>query len=287
MPADVLKGLSHDQKLMYQLSMIVATGEVDMKVVTAIIGVAMHARWNTLTSRILRWYISLTRPSAALKKFVSFIQNVYIPGWFLIKCHPHCQDGARNFFGLIQFVQEQPLVIQNIALPVLQWNGYWGHAENVIIAMLSDHRQVIRQRAVSYIQSARRNYDPDQNPRLFSVQELNMKANFYFDIVDLAEDPKTEPPLTMGLTDDEISAAITEPLTLPKYHCHTQQVEYMVALVAESCTQRVGPVNRHRWILNTLKSRQDRPKAELFNLQNHHAYRSSGVGGQGNKNKNK
>ena len=28
-------------------------------------------------------------------------------------------------------------------------------------------------------------------------------------------------------------------------------------------------------------------KAELFNLQNHHAYRSSGVGGQGNKNKNK
>ena len=87
-----------------------------------------------------------------------------------------------------------------------------------------------------------------------------MKANFYFDIVSLAEDSKTEPPLTMGLADDEISGAVAQPLTLPKYHCHTQQVEYMVALVAESCSQRVGPVNRHQWILNTLKSRQDRPK---------------------------
>ena len=98
--------------------------------------------------------------------------------------------------------------MQNIALPVLQWNGYWGHVENVIIAMLADDRQVIRQRAVSYIQSARRNFDPDQNPRQFSVPELNMKANFYFDIVSLDEDPKTEPPLTMGLADDDISGAV-------------------------------------------------------------------------------
>ena len=193
-PADILKGLSHDQKLMYQLSMIVSSGEVDMKVVTAIIGVAMHARWNTLTSRILRWYISLTRPSAALKKIVSFIQNVYVPGWFLIKCNPHCQDGAINFFGLIQLVKEQPLPIQNIALPVLQWNGYWGHVENVLIAMLADNRPIIRQRAVSYIQSARKNYDADQNPRQFTVPELNFKSNFYFDMVSLDEDPKTEPP---------------------------------------------------------------------------------------------
>ena len=87
--------------------------------------------------------------SAALKKIVSFIQNVYVPGWFLIKCNPHCQDGAINFFGLIQLVKDQPLPIQNITLPVLKWNGYWGHIENVIIAMLADDRQVISQRAVS------------------------------------------------------------------------------------------------------------------------------------------
>ena len=81
-----------------------------------------------------------------------------------------------------------------------------------------------------------------------------MKDNFLFFwnslIVRLAEDLKTEPPLTMGLTDSEISGAVAQPLTLPKYHYHKQQMEYMVALLAESCSQRVGPVNRHRLILN-------------------------------------
>ena len=83
---------------------------------------------------------------------------------------------------------------------------------------------------------------------------------------------KTEPPLTMSLSDREILDIIEKPLQLPHYPCHTQHVERIVPLVTESALQTVGYQNRHRlyfihfgtyeiillyrWILSTLESRK-------------------------------
>ena len=90
--------------------------------------------------------------------------------------------------------------------------------------------------------------------------------------------PKTEPPLTMDLTDLEILEIIEKPLFLPPFPCHTLDVERLVPVVTESALHRIGPVNRHRqyitqqyflvlilevyhinyfrWIVQTLKSRE-------------------------------
>ena len=58
--------------------------------------------------------------------------------------------------------------------------------------------------------------------------------------------PKTEPPLTMDLTDLEILEIIEKPLFLPPFPCHTLDVERLVPVVTESALHRIGPVNRHR-----------------------------------------
>ena len=66
-------------------------------------------------------------------------------------------------------------------------------------------------------------------------------------MVDWEKEQKTEPPLTMNLSDREILDIIEKPLELPHYPCHTQHVERVVPLVTEAAMQRVGYLNRHRY----------------------------------------
>ena len=184
---------------------------------------------------------------------------MYVPSWVHVNCNPGCQDGDPNFFYSMELLKAVPRELQELAKPAYQRNSFWAHRENVILAMVSDQRKEVREKAVLYIQKARREFDPEGEVRKFEVQELNWAASFYFDMVNLNESPTTEPPLLMHLSDETIESAIDTPLVIPKYECHTQDVERAVALVTESAMQRVGQVNRHRWILNVLKSRKDRP----------------------------
>lgn len=244
-PQDVLDDLSTDSNLLYRLSQIVDSGVVDPKVVCAVLGPLFHARWNTYAERALRLWLSTPRPSVPFQKLIQFIQQVYVPIWFHIKSHPHCQDGSKNFFKLIQLVMELPKTFHDIVLPVLQWNGWWAHPENIIIGMLSDDRKVIRTKAVLYIMAARKEKDSDKL-RKFVVPKIKFEANFYFDMADLDTGDKMEPPLTMDISDEVINSAVETPLILPAYPCHTQSVERAVGLVSEAAKHRVGFVNRHR-----------------------------------------
>ena len=96
------------------------------------------------------------------------------------------------------------------------------------------------------VRSARKEYDQIAHPRQFKPPLLNLKATSYAEMIDWADAPKTEPPVTMHLTDLEILEIIGTPLHLPPYPCHTLDVERLVPVVTESALQRIGPVNRHR-----------------------------------------
>ena len=103
-------------------------------------------------------------------------------------------------------------------------------------------------------------YDQREHPRQFRPPQLNFKAGFYYTMVDWDVEQKTEPPLTQSFSDRDILDIIEQPLALPHHPCHTQHVERVVPLVTEAALQRVGYVNRHRWILSTLESRQICPR---------------------------
>ena len=79
-------------------------------------------------------------------------------------------------------------------------------------------------------------------------------------MVDWDAEQKTEPHLTQSFSDRDILDIIEQPLALRHHPCHTQHVECVVPLVTEAALQRVGYVNRHRWILSTLESRQICPR---------------------------
>ena len=81
---------------------------------------------------------------------------------------------------------------------------------------------------------------------LFLLLIYYIKAKIYVDLVDWEKEQKTEPPLTMGLSEETILSALEKPLKLSSYPNHTQTVERTVPVVTESCTQKVGYSARHR-----------------------------------------
>ena len=150
--------------------------------------------------------------------------------------------------------------MKSITNKVLQENSYFAHPENIIIACLADSRVQIREKAVTYILTARDMFDQEIHPKKFLPPHLNIEATDYVDMIDWDIEQKTEPPLTMKLSREEIISARKQPLILPKYPCQTQNVERTVPVVTDSCLQKVGYSARHRWILSTLESRRLVPK---------------------------
>ena len=96
----------------------------------------------------VRLYISTKKPSKALKEIVSLLVNFYIPNFFNIKEHSHCQQGAKHLFSMIELSRD---LMPESRRTVEHVNSYWAHPENIFIAMLGDDREVIRRRAVRCI----------------------------------------------------------------------------------------------------------------------------------------
>ena len=67
--------------------------------------------------------------------------KVYAPVWFHIKTKSACTEGSRHLWRMIKYSRylEQPF--RDIIDPVIQRNGYFGHSENILMAMLTDDKK--------------------------------------------------------------------------------------------------------------------------------------------------
>ena len=77
--------------------------------------------------------MSLRLPGKPFKWMVFFIVNHYIPSWFKIKCQPHCQSGAENFYNMVSLAKDLPMMERKVVKRVLQTKCFWAHGENIII----------------------------------------------------------------------------------------------------------------------------------------------------------
>ena len=90
-----------------------------------------------------------------------------------------------------------------------------------------------------------------------------MEAKDYVDLINWDIEQKTEPPITMEFSRDEILKALEQPLKVPN---HTQAIERTVPVLTESCKQKIGYTAHHRWILSVMASHKMVPK---FNCKKH------------------
>ena len=258
LPEETVRKLSADQKYLYRICHAVQSGSNNFPpdLGGKEPGTLHQARWLTLANRCLRLYVSATQPSPALIRIVRFILRQYAPGWFRFREFSGISDGARNFHFLVQCSMTLNEADKQIVQKVLQTNGYWAHGENILVAMLADERQEIRARAVDIILQCRQR--PSDEIRQFRPPHINFEAEDYTQLVKRDVLSECEPPLTMSLSEEELSGAINAPLQF-QYPCHSQGVERWVQEVTAASQKRVGHDGRHQWLVSRAKSRLDLP----------------------------
>ena len=104
----------------------------------------------------------------------------------------------------------------------------------------------------------------EEHLRNFQVPDLNLDATTYYDMINWQECQLTEPPITVRLSDDEVSKfALGDSQTvdfIQHFPCHTQAVERAIKLVTEASLSVAGEQQRDGLIKNKLTSRSKMAK---------------------------
>lgn len=256
-------GLSTDQKYLYDMVHSVQAGVVSNILANKKPGELNHARFLTLASRVLRYYVTVEKPSQLLRHLAEFVIKVYAPFWFSVKLNPEFSDGPRNFFKFIQCVSHMPEYIKSIAQKVLQNNAYFAHQENLLVAMLVDSEQNIRRIAVEAILKARQT--EGNAMRIFELPKINWEASHYTEIVHFEDG--IEPPLTKRMNEIELEDCIQSAdncvsqmvAGIPN---HTQAVERLIRLVSDRSKIAGNETTRNQSIMTAIENRKQLPQRE-------------------------
>ena len=153
-----------------------------------------------------------------------------------------------------------PINERNIVDNVIQRNSFFAHQENLLIAMMCDDRDCIRELAARRILQARARNSEEQTIQLFESPKINFEAEDYIDMIAWNEVKMLEPPLTQSVESADLLECIKikniPKIQFIKYPNHTQAVERNIKIVTEASSSVCGAVNRDGYIRNVIKSRQ-------------------------------
>ena len=263
---DYMNDLSCDQKYLLNIFEAVKRGHCDDDLSYKVPGNISHARWLTTANRILRLYVSTVHPSDQLLKLVKFIMQVYIPSWFQIKRCNSIINGPKNMHSMILRCQGQEEDVKNIIKPVIQRNAYFLHSENILLCMVHDEDNTMKELGWRKILKSRQNKQRIA-VRSFKSPDINFEAENYHGLIDWNQD-FTSPPLFHHIESSAIekfvltkqfpsaSPGITE---IPN---HTQAVERHIKIVTDVSTKVCGSDRRDGAILAILESRKKMPQFE-------------------------
>jgi len=127
------------------------------------------------------WVKNYPSGPPSVKDLATYVMKVYASMWFSIKRQSSCKDGARHIFCSIQLSD----TCQQIMDPVIKRNRYFGHPENLLLAMISDQREYVRELGLRRILKARTLRAGEQGTvRQFCVPKMNLNATNYFELID-------------------------------------------------------------------------------------------------------
>ena len=182
----------------------------------------------------------------------------YVPIWCTIKRNELSTSGAKNLFRAVQLLRDQPEDIQEVVRSVLTRNAFWTHPDQLLLAMVADGQQSVREKTVQLIRSGRQHQTAEV--RQFRLPRLDFSATCYSELITWDAETVTEPPLLRDLPDEELGCIRQTPLAVPSYPVH-QAVERAVRVVTEACERMQGEEARHGFIVTRMKHRRMLPSA--------------------------
>ncbi|KAJ6224642.1 hypothetical protein RDWZM_003187 [Blomia tropicalis] len=239
--------LNTDQTYLYEMCEAVSLGHVPSRLAAIKIGKSCLSRWVTTASRILRLYVSASSEMFAeedrdedssseseaifslLTSIATFIIKVYAPSYFSIKKSPNCTNGPKHFWQMCYWSRYLEGPLKALVDKSLTDNCWFAHPENILLGMIFDDNQRVRNRGVKIISKIRSQVPSVRRGRgrpkstIDTVRKfkrphsINLDAKHYSQLVDFDQSSLvTEPPLTIGLSLDEITS-----MEKPEFHCHT------------------------------------------------------------------
>lgn len=266
------KDLSTDQLYLMEICEAINCGHCSESLLKRNPGNVCHSRWLTTANRILRLYVAQENPTEALVTLATFIVKVYAPMWFKIKTKPSVIYGAQHLHQSIVLSRYLSSDLKAVIDPVIERNGFFGHPENVLISMIADDRNHVKELALRRILKARKakrsalnQTNTMHNVRTFNLPAFDLSATDYVDLIKWEN--VTEPPLTERFSDDMISEAIVNTSiisssilpTFKGFPCHSQATERIVKTVTEASAAVCGSYRRDGFIRNRLESRNLMP----------------------------
>ncbi|GBN77741.1 hypothetical protein AVEN_274589-1 [Araneus ventricosus] len=197
------KELSTDQKYLFDICAAVSTGLCPPELQNRKPGPITQSRWITTPCRILLLYVSTTKLKEALRNLEQYVVRVYAPVWFNVKKRPGLADGPRHLWKIVQLSTFLPNKLKEPAHAVIQTNAYYGHPENLLLAMANEENQDIRTLTWKIIKKCHNSKKKEiSRVQEFKVPNLNFRATEYYDCIDWFSTDISEPPITKNLSSE-------------------------------------------------------------------------------------
>ncbi|CAH1099555.1 unnamed protein product [Psylliodes chrysocephalus] len=163
-----------------------------------------------MADRVLRLYAGTEKPTSSLTDMAEFITKVYTPMWFNIKLNFSSTSGSFQVFKTIELSRYLRDDSRSIVDTVIKRNAYFIHPENILLCMLTDTREWVRELSLQRILKARENSRETVEVRHFVVPKINFNTTDYFELIYWNECDVTPPPVLRDFTDDTLKNLINE-----------------------------------------------------------------------------
>ena len=120
--------------------------------------------------------------SHKLKIIAAFIMSAYAPTWFTIKIYSCCNNKAKHIFQLINRSRRLSSDLKEIVDPVIQRNSFFAHPENILIPMITDDREHVRELG---LQRIHKHTIVLKNLRQLRLPTINFASANYTEILGL------------------------------------------------------------------------------------------------------
>ena len=168
-------------------------------------GVMTNARWHNTESRLLRVYMSTDTPTFAQRRLASFVVLIYVPTLLEIVQRNLVLEGPRHLLSLVMRIklyctEEEVKLLE----PHLNFNGYFGQHEVVLVSLLASQVKEERSEALEIVKRLRKKEKRSKRKTVRKVQnpKLNLEATKLSELVDLSQ-ASSSPPLLFNLNDDQ------------------------------------------------------------------------------------
>ena len=183
LPKEVFGTFNKDHQYIIRMVEALLTCEISDQWSQMKSGNVVQSRWTNTQSRCCGAYLSTVEPTFQLQRIVHFIINVYAPIFLKAKHFNKAEEGPHL---LVQEMQAVKLHCPPAELSVMQIcirrNGFYGHPENVLFALLSSQLPEDRLYAVQQIKRIR-NLPVKKRRTKKKVRVLKVNINyskFYF-----------------------------------------------------------------------------------------------------------